>query len=160
MGDFNISALLKEAKDRKWDDRTLAQRSADSAQNLQEESIRRLNSDERTLLSALSRLVAEEKNQSNGRSFVKMKLDGPVLTLTSTSVSGRVYDEMECTHEGEEIEIGFNCRFLINSVRAAEGETVRLTLKNPRSCLTIEPLEEAPDESYFYMVLPVRISEG
>ncbi len=118
--------------------------------------------DRTRLLEGLERanLVAEEKNQSNGRSFVKMKLDGPVLTLTSTSVSGRVYDEMECTHEGEEIEIGFNCRFLINSVRAAEGETVRLTLKNPRSCLTIEPLEEAPDESYFYMVLPVRISEG
>ena len=63
MGDFNISALLKEAKDRKWDDRTLAQRSADSAQNLHEESIRKLNSNERTLLSALSRLVADEKNR-------------------------------------------------------------------------------------------------
>ncbi|MDO4750777.1 MAG: proline dehydrogenase family protein [Akkermansia sp.] len=63
MGDFNISALLKEAKDRKWDDRTLAQRAADLAQNLHAESIRKLTSDERTLLSALSRLVAEEKNR-------------------------------------------------------------------------------------------------
>lgn len=64
MGDFNISALLKEAKDRKWDDRTLAQRSADTAQDLHAESIRKLHSDERTLLSALSRLVADEKNRA------------------------------------------------------------------------------------------------
>ena len=117
---------------------------------------------ERTrLLEGLERanLVAEEKNQSNGRSYVKLILDGNVLTMTSTSVSGKVYDEMECEHEGEGIEIGFNCRFLINSVRAAEGEYINLTLKNARSCVTIEPRDEVEGEGYFYMVLPVRIND-
>lgn len=63
MGDFDISAQLKEAKQRKWDDRTLAQRAVDMAQDLLTEGLRHLRSDERTLLSALSRLVADEKNR-------------------------------------------------------------------------------------------------
>ena len=63
MAEFNISATLKEAKDRKWDDRTLAQRAVDFAEQLRDEAVRRLSSDERALLSALSRLTAEEKNR-------------------------------------------------------------------------------------------------
>lgn len=63
MGNFNIQALLKEAKDRKWDDRTLAQKSADLAEELRDESVRKLSSNERAFLSALSRLAADEKNR-------------------------------------------------------------------------------------------------
>lgn len=63
MGDLNISATLKTAKDRKWDDRTLAQQAVDFAEKLRDESVRRLTSDERALLSALSRLATDEKNR-------------------------------------------------------------------------------------------------
>ena len=103
-------------------------------------------------------LVAEDKSQSNGRSYVRLLIEDNIMTLTSTSVSGKVYDEMNCVHTGENIEIGFNCRFLINSVRAAEGNEVLLTLKNSKSSVTIEPKEEQ-EEKFFYMVLPVRMSE-
>lgn len=63
MGDLNINATLKTAKDRKWDDRTLAQQAVDFAERLRDDSVRKLSSDERSLLSALSRLAAEEKNR-------------------------------------------------------------------------------------------------
>lgn len=77
MGEIDISNALGEARRKKWDDRTLAQRAADMAQTLQAESLRHLRSDERTLLSALSRLVADEKN----RSFLE-NLCSRVLNLT------------------------------------------------------------------------------
>ncbi len=116
--------------------------------------------DRARLLEGLERanLVAEDKSQSNGRSFVRLLVEDNILTLTSTSVSGKVYDEMPCIHTGENIEIGFNCRFLINSIRAAEGNEVLLTLKNQRSSMTIEPKDE-DGEKYFYMVLPVRMAD-
>ncbi len=63
MGESDISAQLAEAKKRKWDDRTLAQRAADMAQELLLRSLKALKSDERTLLAALSRLAAEERNR-------------------------------------------------------------------------------------------------
>ena len=113
------------------------------------------------LLEGLERanLVAEDKSQSNGRSYVKLGIEDGLLTLTSTSVSGKVYDEMECLQEGEAIEIGFNCRYLINSIRAAEGEEIRLTLKSAKQSVTIEPKDESEESSYFYMVLPVRMGD-
>lgn len=113
------------------------------------------------LLDGLERacLVADEKSHSNGRSFVRILVEDDVLTLTSTSVSGKVYDEMECIHTGERIEIGFNCRFLINSIRAAEGENILMTFKSAMQSMTIEPKEPSEESTYFYMVLPVRMGD-
>ena len=118
--------------------------------------------DREKMLEGLERanLVAEEKGQGNSRSYVKIILDGEILTLTSTSVSGKVYDELECSHTGDNIEIGFNCRYLINSIRAAEGEKILITMKSARQSITIEPLEKKEEENFFYMVLPVRMAES
>ena len=62
MAELDIQAQLAEAKKRKWDDRTLAQRSADMAQELLVASLKAIRSDERTLISALSRLATDKKN--------------------------------------------------------------------------------------------------
>lgn len=63
MGESEISARLKQARERKPDDRTLAQRATDLAQDLLHASLKQLKSDERTLLGALSRLATDEKNR-------------------------------------------------------------------------------------------------
>ena len=113
------------------------------------------------LLSGLERanIIAEEKIQGSGRSYVKLKAEEQFLTLTSSSVNGRVTDEMDCVHEGGDREIGFDCRYLINSIRVAEGDEVRISLKTPTHAITIEPAEPNEDFDYFYMILPVRMNE-
>ena len=112
-------------------------------------------------LSGLERanIIAEEKIAGSGRSYVKLKVEEDFITITSTSVNGKVYDEMDCIHEGGDIEIGFNCRYLINNVKAAEGEDIKITFKSPTDAITIEPNEEIEDFSYFYMVVPRRMTE-
>ena len=104
-------------------------------------------------------IVADEKIKGSTRSYVKLTTDDQFIAITSASVNGRVSDEMECVHEGRDIEIGFNCRYLINSVKVAEGENIKITLKSPTQAITIEPVEEDDDFKYFYMILPVRMNE-
>jgi DNA polymerase-3 subunit beta len=113
------------------------------------------------MLSGLERanIIAEEKIQGSGKSYVKIKLEDQYLTLTSSSVNGKVYDEMDAEHEGRDLEIGFNCRYLINSIKVAEGEKINLTFKSETQAITIEPNEKEEDFNYFYMILPVRMSE-
>jgi len=113
------------------------------------------------LLSGLERanLIAEEKIQGSGKSYVKVKAEDNFLTLTSTSVNGKVYDEMDCIHEGRDLEIGFNCRFLINSIKVAEGDNVIISMKSPTQAITVEPAKKEENFSYFYMILPVRMNE-
>ena len=113
------------------------------------------------MLSALERanIIAEEKIQGSGKSYVKLKVEEDYIILSSSSVNGKVFDEMDCAHEGGDIEIGFNCRYLINSIKAAEGEEIIISFKSANQAITIEP--KTPDENYnyLYMVLPVRMNE-
>lgn len=113
------------------------------------------------LLAGLERaiLVAEEKYAGTGRSYVKLTVSENSLILTSSSASGKIYDEMECEHEGADMEIGFNCRYLINSVSAADTEEVMITMKSANHSITIEPVEKNEEKDFFYLVLPVRMYE-
>ena len=115
--------------------------------------------DRERLLSGLERanIIAEEKIQGSGKSYVKVSVKDQQLSLTSTSVYGCVNDEMDCVHEGDDIEIGFNCRFLIDAVKVAEGENLYVKLKNPNQAITIEAVEESDDFSYCYIIVPVRM---
>jgi len=114
------------------------------------------------ILSGLERvnIIAEEKIQGSGRSYVKVSAERKYLTLSSSSVNGKVVEEMECEHVGEDIHIGFNCRYLINSIRASEGEEITISLKAPTQAITIVPTNPEEDFTYFYMVLPIRMNDN
>ena len=117
--------------------------------------------DRERLLSGLERanIIAEEKIQGSGRSYVKLSAEGHYLTLASTSVNGGVTDEMDCVHDGNDIDIGFNCRYLIDAVKAAEGEEILIKLKSANQAITIEPKEREENFDFFYMILPVRMND-
>ncbi len=104
-------------------------------------------------------LVADEKYAGSGRSYVKLTVGGENLVMTSSSPGGKIYDEMAYTHEGDELVIGFNCRFLINSVRAADSENIIITMRKENTSITIEPLEKSEEKDFFYLVLPLRMND-
>lgn len=118
--------------------------------------------DRERLLHGLERanIIAEEKIQGSGKSYVKVSVEDQFLSLTSSSVNGCVQDEMDCVHEGGDIEIGFNCRYLINSVKALESENIIIMMKSSNKAITLEPKESDGKMDCFYMVLPVRMNEG
>lgn len=116
--------------------------------------------DKERILDGLERanIVAEEKIKGSGRSYVKLSLEDQFMVITSSSVNGKVFDELDCVHEGKDIEIGFNCRYLINSIKVSEGENIKISLKSPTQAITIEPVEVDDEFSYFYMILPVKMN--
>ena len=119
------------------------------------------NVDKDRILDGLERanIIAEEKIKGSGKSYVKISLEGQNLLITSSSVNGNVFDEMDCVHEGGDIEIGFNCRYLINSIRVSEGENIKITFKSANQAITIEPCEKSDEFDFFYMILPVRMND-
>lgn len=118
--------------------------------------------DRERLLDGLERanIIAEEKIQGSGKSYVKINVEEQFLTLTSTSLRGKVSDEMDCSHEGENIEIGFNCRYLINSIKAAEGENIKISFKSPTRGIVITAEEEDENYKYLYLILPIRMTDN
>ena len=113
------------------------------------------------LLAALERatLVTEERVAGSVRSHVKLQLEGGILKVMANSTAGSTYDEIEVEHEGADITIAFNNRYLIDSVRATEAETVRIALSSPLTSVNIEPVEEDSESEDLFMLLPVRMKE-
>ena len=95
MAELDIQAQLAEAKRRKWDDRALAQRAADLAQELLLASLKGIRSDERTLVSALARLAADKKNLQ----FVR-ELCGSVFHVTDPAEQAENLRRLLAEHGG------------------------------------------------------------
>ncbi len=80
------------------------------------------------------------------------------LKLSAETPLGRA-DERCSVGSNDELKIGFNYRYLLDALKAADGNTVRLIMKNSVTGCFILPQDES-DDSFAYLVLPVRIKDG
>lgn len=79
--------------------------------------------------------------------------DSRIRVRCTTSI-GRVYDEIPAKLTGESFEMGFNNRYLMDALKAAECDEVRIVLNGPLSPMKIYPLQ---GDSFIFLVLPVRL---
>ncbi len=117
--------------------------------------------DRAEMLGALDRasLISEKKSVGSSRSYVKLSFKEETLRISSISLSGQIYDEIPCKHTGEDIEIGFTCRYLLEAFRALDCERVKMYLKAPRICMIMEPEDKAEDKKLLQMILPVKMAD-
>ena len=118
--------------------------------------------DAKAFTDALERaaLISEEKIAGTTKNYVKLSLSGDIMQNSSKSVNGNIVEEIPAEHNGDDIVIGFNCRYLIDTMRAVDSEKVCLKLITPFTSATFEPIDdEKRDDSYLYMVLPLRMKE-
>ena len=78
--------------------------------------------------------------------------EGKVVVRCQTNL-GRVVDEFNAECEGDEVEIGFNNRYLLDALRNARTEKVRMEISGPLSPVKVLPVEGS---DFLYLVLPVR----
>ncbi|MDD4716364.1 MAG: DNA polymerase III subunit beta, partial [Oscillospiraceae bacterium] len=109
------------------------------------------------LLSSIERvsLIISEKLKSPLRCIFGEN----VLSIRTTTALGKASDECAVEGDGKQLEIGFNNRYLMDALKAVPAQRVRLELGTSISPCLILPEEEG-DESFLYMVLPVRLKAG
>ena len=78
--------------------------------------------------------------------------EGKVVVRCQTNL-GRVVDEFNAECEGDEVEIGFNNRYLLDALRNARTEKVQMEISGPLSPVKVLPVE---GNDFLYLVLPVR----
>ncbi len=117
--------------------------------------------DRDVLLSALDRaaMITEERIAGSVRSHVKLEIVGDLMKIYATSTAGSTYDEIEIDHEGDDLIIAFNNRYLIDSLRACTADRVKISLTSPLTSINIEPAEQEDDRTELFMLLPVRMKE-
>jgi DNA polymerase-3 subunit beta len=116
-----------------------------------------ITADTKALLTSIDRasLIINEKLKSP----LRCKFEDGSLSITSKTAVGSAFDRCDITGDGKGLEIGFNNRFLMEAVRAAPADAVRMELNTPTSPCLILP-QEGEKDNFLYMVLPVRLKAG
>ena len=117
--------------------------------------------DRERMIAALERaaLVTEEKVAGSVRSHVKLQFEESLLKISAVSTRGSIYDELEVEHDGDDILIAFNNRFLIDSLRASDAEKVKLSMTSALTSMNIEPANAEEGREDLFMLLPVRMKD-
>jgi DNA polymerase III subunit beta len=80
--------------------------------------------------------------------------EGELSISAQTQDVGEARESLEIEYAGDPLEIGFNPDFLRDGIEAVAGDTVKLRLINP-----LRPgLIAAPDESFWYLIMPIRLA--
>lgn len=116
-----------------------------------------LEADKEDLVQAVSRvaIIVDERTKD----ALRLKLEDGALSITcrtSTSDSGD-----NCPVKGAadvSLEIGFNSRYLLDALKNAPADTLKLCFNNASSPCVIKPVDDGG--SFSYMVLPVRLKAG
>lgn len=111
------------------------------------------------LRSAVDRasIVTEDKLGGSGKSPIKLDIMDDAVTLSSVSAGGSVHERVPAAIGGADISIGFNCRYLLDALRAVptDCETLRIRLNDAFKGIMVEPAGGTdfkaahPDESVF-----------
>ena len=80
--------------------------------------------------------------------------DGQVSITTKTGI-GDAADQCPIEGDGQGLEIGFNNKYLMDALKAAPADKLRLEFSSGVAPCVILPTEE--NDSFTYMVLPVRL---
>ena len=112
--------------------------------------------DTRALLSSIDRvsLIISDKLKSP----LRCVFDSNLLKISTKTAIGDAYDECPLSGDGGGLEIGFNNKYLMDALKAAPADRVRLELTTGVSPCVILPTQG--DENFLYMVLPVRLKAG
>ena len=92
--------------------------------------------------------------QEDRKNPVRCLFDGSEMRISTVSALGRVVDYMPVNCAGERIEIGFNSRYLLEALRAADTDQVKVELNSPVTAAKILPLN---GDSFLFLVLPMRL---
>ena len=107
------------------------------------------------LMRAVSRvsLIIDERTKNP----LRLCLEEDMIRILCTTGVGRGEDQCPVKGGGT-LEIGFNNRYLLDALKAAPADTLKLCFNNASSPCVIMPADGS--DSFSYMILPVRLKAG
>jgi DNA polymerase-3 subunit beta len=107
--------------------------------------------------SALRRINIFSNKSTNQ---VVLSINGSELQLTAQDVdfSSEGVERMNCEYDGEDLQIAFNAKFLIELLNASESDDVVIELSTPNKAGIIKPTEQTEAEELLMLVMPLMLN--
>src|SRR6476469_6297626 len=104
------------------------------------------------------RRVSVFSNKSTNQ--VALNISGSELQMAAQDVdfSFEGNERMNCTYDGEDLQIAFNAKFLIEMLNAAETSEVKVELSTPTKAGILKPTEQEEGEELLMLVMPLMLN--
>jgi DNA polymerase-3 subunit beta len=117
-----------------------------------------LTIDRQTFLSAIRRVAVFSSKATHQ---VRFRIAGQELTLTAEDIDfyNEAKERLTCSYQGDDMEIGFNSRFLQEMLSNFDSETVKIEMSAPNRAGIITPAEnENESEDLLMLLMPVMLN--
>ncbi|HTE01200.1 MAG TPA: DNA polymerase III subunit beta [Mucilaginibacter sp.] len=117
----------------------------------------KLTIDRQAFLGSLNR-VAIYANKTTHQ--VRLKINGSELNISSEDIdfANEAHERLSCQYDGEDMEIGFNARFLIEMLKNLSSEEVMLEMSTPNRAGLLLPQNGDENEDVLMLVMPVMLN--
>ena len=111
------------------------------------------------LLGSLKRISIYANKTTNQ---VRFKITGSEILISAEDLdfSNEANERISCEHDGDDIEIGFNAKFLIEMLTNIESEKVILKLSEPNRAGLLIPEDINDNEDITMLVMPVMLNDN
>ena len=99
-------------------------------------------------------IINDDIMAKNEKVPVRLIISNDKIEMTCSTGKGKTSDMVEASKIGDDIEIGFNHRYLLEALRCCEDEEIRIEMSNSKGACFIKPTQ---NNDYIYMILPVRL---
>ena len=91
---------------------------------------------------------------------VRLKITGSELHISSEDIdfSNEAHERIGCQYDGEDMEIGFNAKFLIEMLNNLSGEEITLEMSTPNRAGLLFPSIKDENEDILMLVMPVMLN--
>jgi len=109
------------------------------------------------LLSSIKRISIYSNKTTHQ---VRLRLAGSELHISAEDLdfSNEANERLTCQYDGEDMEIGFNARFLIEMLNNIDSDEISLEMSTPNRAGLLMPSSNDAEENILMLVMPVMLN--
>ncbi len=117
----------------------------------------KLTVDRTEFLGSLKRISLYANKTTNQ---VVLKINGSELQISAEDLdfANEANERLACEYEGDDLEIGFNARFLIEMLNNLHGDKIDFNLSAPNKAGVLVPSDKGDAEDLIMLVMPVMLT--
>lgn len=108
----------------------------------------------KNLLDSIERASLLAKEGKNN--LIKFSVKDDIMNVSSNVEIGSVNEQVPIELEGDDLDIGFNSKYLLEALKIIDSEELYLEFTTGVSPCIIKPTD---NDNYIYLLLPVRLSK-
>lgn len=91
---------------------------------------------------------------------VRLKISGSELHISAEDLdfSNEAHERLSCQFEGDDMEIGFNAKFLVEMLNNLSGEEIVIEMSTPNRAGLLIPALKSDNEDVLMLVMPVMLN--